>query len=381
MRRSSLFILAAAVAAVPVAAWAAADDGGTVTLQCPQAQLQAGQQVTCDVTAVNPAPTTTVAPTTTLAPTTTRATTTTTAPPTTTTPPAGVQFSEDFSSPDSVNRFDYALDGIHPSVDTGTPSHWMGDHDRNCGSPDTKRDVQRGTASNISDLVWYCAPGGDPAKGHLMTSFVTFGYDILAFSPKQYFTDVSKVCWDQNLTFEGGRRWTQLAIVRRADVEREAQEVEKWEGEDGFGPGHLNLGFVGPDHRHDLPTNDIEPSDPAILVRVSLGHMQVSTAMHFAIGDLNAGVDDLADGTADGYLKYENLANRFQHCIKDNGNGTLTVSRERADGKGIVSSTFAGAFPDGQVRVVFEDDQYDGPKDVEYDPSQNTWHWDNLEVS
>jgi hypothetical protein len=293
--------------------------------------------------------------------------------------PVGGQFSEDFSQPGSVNRFDFALDGLHPSVDPNTPTHWEGDHNRDCAGPETSRDVQRGTPTDLSDLFWYCAPGGDSAKGHLMSSFITFGYDVLSFSPKQYFTNVSQVCWDQNITFLGGRKWTQVAIIRRADIEREMAEVEDWERQEGFTAGHLNLGFVHFDFRTGSPSNDVEPSNPAIVTRQLLGGFEVSDAFN-TLGSINGSADDAADGQIDGYMKYEDVAARFRHCMTDNGNGTITITRARPNG-GTLTDTFAGSFPDGQVRVIFEDDQYDGPKDAEYDSGQNTWHWDNISIS
>ena len=32
------------------------------------------------------------------------------------------------------------------------------------------------------------------------------------------------------------------------------------------------------------------------------------------------------------------------------------------------------------MRVVFQDDEYDGMKDDRYDPNVLTWHWDNIHV-
>ena len=68
-------------------------------------------------------------------------------------------------------------------------------------------------------LLWWCAPGGDPAKGHLMTGMNTAGYNIVWFSPKVEFTDVRRVCWDQNLTELGGGKWTQVVIATDDQVD------------------------------------------------------------------------------------------------------------------------------------------------------------------
>ena len=37
--------------------------------------------------------------------------------------------------------------------------------------------------------------------------------------------------------------------------------------------------------------------------------------------------------------------------------------------------------PDGKVRVIFQDDNYDPPKRAGYSPANNTWHWDNIQIS
>ena len=41
-----------------------------------------------------------------------------------------------------------------------------------------------------------------------------------------------------------------------------------------------------------------------------------------------------------------------------------------------------GRFPDGAVRVIFEDDNYDPPKSPPAAAVANafTWHWDNITI-
>ena len=60
-------------------------------------------------------------------------------------------------------------------------------------------------------------PGGDPDKGHMMTSVNTEGYVTAWFSPKQTFHNVTKVCWDQNITDLGGGKWTTINFLTAAE--------------------------------------------------------------------------------------------------------------------------------------------------------------------
>ena len=53
-----------------------------------------------------------------------------------------------------------------------------------------------------------------------MTSVNTEGYNIAWFSPKQTFTNVRQVCWDQNLTDLGGGKWTQVLFLTQDEVAR-----------------------------------------------------------------------------------------------------------------------------------------------------------------
>src|SRR5690349_4798919 len=124
---------------------------------------------------------------------------------------AGAVFVEDFASSGGFyDRFDFGL-SLHKSEDTALQSHlmktWQGDHNMACSGPDQLRDVtihpglglvtpeQVASQTGKSQLFWWCAPGGDAAKGHLMTATNGEGYQIAFFSPKQVFTNVSRVCW------------------------------------------------------------------------------------------------------------------------------------------------------------------------------------------
>ena len=121
-----------------------------------------------------------------------------------------------------------------------------------------------GTAASLdfSQLFWHCAPGGDPAKGHLMTAVDTIGYNIAWFSPKPTFTAVSKVCWDINETQESSRKWTQVLFVGAADAVRYPAGTVTYPGGGGHarGTGGFDLGYTSPDFRDfDGPNTRIHP--------------------------------------------------------------------------------------------------------------------------
>ena len=145
---------------------------------------------------------------------------------------------------DFYGRFDYGYSGLNPLVTApGVITQFHGDHNMNCEGPTTLRDVAfGGTAASLdfSQLFWHCAPGGDPAKGHLMTAVDKIGYNIAWFSPKPTFTAVSKVCWDINETQLSSGEWTQVLFVGAADTVRYPAGTETYPG-GGGSPGHRRL--------------------------------------------------------------------------------------------------------------------------------------------
>jgi hypothetical protein len=350
----------------------------TTTTTVPAATTTTVPAATTTTTTVPVGTSTTTTTTSPLAVTTTTqpaATSTTLPPPAPTTPPSGAQFTETFESAAGFyDRFDRGLSGAHPSVDPNHIREWPGDHNMACEGPDTSRTVHLGTShSQLDEMFWHCAPGGDPAKGHVMTSLNPLGYVYLWFSPKGYFNNVSQVCWDQNLTNMGGRKWTQVSVSTRAEVERVQREV-----------GRLDLGFSHPGFQTaGGPTTGVIPSDQTVAVW-QFGGMQ-----HLYTGATELGTNPAFFPS----YKIEDVATRYRHCMTDNGNGTITLTQENGSysgsnaipvnlaGRNVVSSTVPGSLPDGEVRVAFVDANYDPPKDGEYQAHQNTWHWDNVTIS
>ena len=289
------------------------------------------------------------------------------APPVTTIPSqpplAGVKFVEDFSSTAAfASRFEHGWSGQDPATwpaSAGPVLSWLGDHDMSCADPNaTARTISIGPGQAGKESVFYpCLPGGDPAKGHLMTSVNTAGYNIIWFSPKQYFTNVTRVCWDQNVTDEGGGKWTQVVLVARSDAEAH--------------PG--DLGFVGPGFQD--PNG---PSTDAIPTSATGGSKMFKGGFLIWRGDTVTGEMSGGQTTSD-------KAARFQHCMTDNNNGTVTLTQARPGG-GVATQTVAGDLPNGDVRVVFEDDTYNADK--HFDASEHagpnhtyTWHWDNIQIT
>jgi hypothetical protein len=276
-------------------------------------------------------------------------------------------FSETFDTAAGFyERFDYGFSGYDPAADPEFIESWSGDHDAACAAPATKRDVH---IADKEELFWWCGPRPDaPASsGHLMTSVDTLGYNIAWFSPRQWFEDVTSVCWDQNMTDMGGRKWINVALVARSDVEHYQENPEN-----GNSKGHLDLGFTDPDFRDPGgPTTRIHPQPGS-------GTVGVFNNRGFMVPWDEDGFDRAQQ--ISGPYENEDLSGRYQQCIADNGDGSITLTQGRDDG--VLTQVVDGiTFPDGEVRVVFLDDNYNPQKDEDYDPAQNTWHWDNISVS
>jgi hypothetical protein len=206
------------------------------------------------------------------------------------------------------------------------------------------------------ELVWWCSPGAT-GKGHIMSSFNTAGYGQVDFSPKRVFTDVRRVCWDQNLTNLGNRKWTQVIVVSE-------QEFQSHKLPDG----RPRLDYIAPWLEHGPGSAGIFLDGDTFLYEQIQGRPHVFTAT----GD---------DAHWRGFTTSDKAA-RFTHCIRDRGDGTVRITQERGPDT-IETAILRGSFPDGRARVIFQDDNYN-PQKAESRPSVTapfTWHWDNIIIA
>ena len=320
--------------------------------------------------------TTTVAPTTTTTSTTSTTTTTTVAPTTTTTQPPGSGFLATFDTPqDFYDRFDthtgnYCTGNQPPNCrPENLPPGWApvefpGSHNLACQPPPTQRTVN---ISNHNNLFWYCAPGG-AATGHMMTGINTSGYSLVSFTPKQTFTNVREVCWDQSLADLGGGKWSNVVLVPDATL-RSNPNLNPDRVADGEGPWRLDYvtpSFAVPGGPGDFNIQDLGTGAGAIF-----GVKQFRGTTIIYRGNVELAVDG-SEFTAGA-----DEATRFPHCFRDNGNGTVTYTQGRAQGTSHTVTT-AGSFPDGPAWVLFQDDTYDADKHG--GTGRYTWHWDNISI-
>jgi hypothetical protein len=232
---------------------------------------------------------------------------------------------------------------------------WHADHGMSCENPNTSnRTIHLTSQQQAGEAAYYyCAPDGNADKAHVMTTVNTEGYVTVWFSPKPTFRNVSKVCWDQNITDLGGGKWTVVNLLTPAEY-----------------TGKTDLGYTSP----DFPGNGgpTSPQGPAANgVKVFRGTMNSYTNKQFHDGARGVTVSDKAA--------------RYKHCVIDNGNGTLTTTIAQPNGT-TVSRTVIGNIPDGDIRVQFGDDNYNPDKHFDTKgaaPNSTglyTWHWDNIQI-
>ncbi len=269
-------------------------------------------------------------------------------PPVTTVPPVSpggqIEFSESFDNDTGLDRFDLGV--YHRNLDDlnwpgGSGGSWTGDHDVNCGSPDTQRplrlDVGDSAATRRANSFYLC-------KNHLMTSMGEVdNYSVVWFSPKQVFSSVSSVCFDVNLTDLGTRQWWKVGVVKSS----------------AFDNGSFLVS--------DIPSSNLPTSLSTSNLLAATWGGQGSAGYpggKMKIGDTKTDVESNPSPN--------DKATRHQVCLVDNGNRTVTFTVAG------VSATVAGSFPSGPVRVVFYDHNYTPDKDGR--PAGHTWHWDNVVV-
>lgn len=247
----------------------------------------------------------------------------------------------------------------------GDPKSFTGDHslpgaDGMCGGPGESRQLSSGVKprevpTRFSDaevealgLAYWCPNGGN----HIMTAFDTSGYAHFDFRPDETFTDVARVCWDQNITDMGGK-WTEVAVVPLALFNANGQRMDYT---------HPDRNGSGKPGSWGLPiTNGVFKGG-------------------FHGGQQSASVNQSTDRGSNHQGTTEEKGLRTQHCVNDNGDGTVTMSRGTADG-GLQVDRLNGAFPAGEVVVIFSDVSYNPDKRPGHDADENTWHWDNLLIS
>lgn len=304
-------------------------------------------------------------------------------------PPA---FRATFDAPsDFYDRFEFGVSGIDPTRTPGTSGMhtYHGDHNESCEAPTTQRTVN--LDRSLNEMFWYCAPGGDSARGHMMTGVNTLGYNIAWFSPKGYFTNIQSVCFDLNLTNTPDRKWVDVLFVGPEDAERYPVGSVTHGGQAvARGTGASDLGFTDPDFRDNDPNTGILPRSGDLAgLKITVG-----SKFHW-FQDQSRWV---ARDQAWPWFNTENpatrlltdKAERFTHCLVQHP-GKVTILQEVPDGLGIgagdgnndlrVIDIPGAQIPQGPVRVVFSDDNYDPPKSFDYNPDNLTWHWDNITIT
>jgi hypothetical protein len=178
----------------------------------------------------------------------------------------------------------------------------------------------------------------------------TTGYAELDFSPNAAFNNVSKVCWDQNQTELGVRKWTQMVVVPEAVFQANGRQ----------------LNYENPGEPVTVD-NDLALSSDTFMFVMLRGSTQTYTG------------PGVYDSNFDGFTTTDK-ARRFRTCITDQRNGTVRIELERETSTEV--RVLRGSFPSGAARVIFQDNSYDPPKDPPTLPVSEpfTWHWDNIAV-
>lgn len=317
--------------------------------------------------------------------------------------PSVPAFEAKFDTPSDVSLFDFGFSGLFiPGISI---DHYHGDHDMNCGDPNlTSRTVTLSAADKVapmdfSQAFWYCQPGGDPAKGHLMSAITTTGYNHAWFSPKAELTDITKVCFDVNETSIGGK-WIEVQFVDHADATRYPTGTIIADGNAvARGTGGFDLGYTEPGFRPEAtgqdsgvgPNNGLQPRSG------TLAGLKIDTGASIYTwwqnqDDITAGGVGWpginANGNDPNQPVITDKAARYTHCLENdpaNPNqliitDTIVAGAQAQPAGGPRTFVIPGHIPGGARRVVFHDAEYDGPKRDGYSPDRLTWHWDNVRV-
>lgn len=279
-------------------------------------------------------------------------TTTEPAPPTTAAPdPDGPQFYEPFES--AAGFYDRFVADVHFREGIYDPNaSFHGDHDMACGNPDqtTGRTVHVPDEQHLditAEVFYHCLPGGNPESGHVMTAMgpAGFGYAVLTFRPDQVFTDVTEVCIDASAYDLGGDNWWEMSIVPASTFAANGGRMD-----------YLTVQAIGIDQ-----SGIAFPAD-AWVYQIWDNKIRMYQGMDERVFDWYGFASNLR-------------APRYTHCVRDNGDGTVTAEREV--GTGVRTVTANGSFPTGDVVVLFQHSTYDPPKHGS-GPDQTTIHWDDV---
>lgn len=280
-----------------------------------------------------------------------------------------VAYMNDFSEVDSMSSLETGVQHRDNHVRDDT-LFWPGDHAStggvNCTGPDETRTVTR--AALADDAVYMCHPGGDPSKGHVMTSIgSTSGYSWAWMMPTPTFNDVVEVRWDVNITDLGLRQFTEVMVIPAENwsVDSTPTSVYDDEGGDASLPCLRRI-FAFPCVDRAPGYSDWD----------AVGTSTFNQKLIIATQDGNEVEAAAAPDTDPAKL---DLRERRTHFFRDNGDGTIIFGQEQADGS-YRTVTAQGSFPQGEVRVVFKDHDYTPHKDLGPFGERYTWHWDNLTV-
>ena len=204
-----------------------------------------------------------------------------------------------------------------------------------------------------------------------MTAVDTTGYNIAWFSPKQMFTDVSQVCWDINETLMSRRKWTQVVFVSAADA---GSISERFASDSGRSPADRAVSISVTRIR----TSETRTAPDSTRSYLDAG-FQTSTGPPTGSKDTSWVEQFVGPGAPDREQTTDKAA-RYQHCLTNGPGNTVILTKATPTTGTVTPHHCAGQIPPGSVRVVFQDDEYDGMKDDRYDPNVVTWHWDNIHV-
>ena len=261
-------------------------------------------------------------------------------------------------------------------------THFHGDHNMTCEGPTTVRDVAFGgnrRPARLLAAVLALRPRRRPGQGSLMTGVDTLGYNIAWFSPKPMFTNVTKVCWDINVTQMSRRKWTQVLFVgrcRRDPLPGGHGRPDRGRRRHARGTGGFDLGYTSPDFRD---TDGAEHRDPPA------GRHARRVQDHWtAIADVVPEPGHVDDAEFDGpgnMLQRRSPTRRpgSSTACRTSPNNVVRLTQADADAAH-GSFDMAGQIPQHPVRVVFQDDNYDPAEGRAYNPNVMTWHWDNIQV-